>query len=434
MRIDPREREFLAQFLGVAVVRLDVDRALEEERFVQTVELLLDGLGRALGGCDLIADDCLSRLPDLQQNPPTLSRLELVRWKPAFFQSGTACRTGPFTVIPGTEGAESPFFSPDGRWIAYFASGEIRKVPLTGGPSVRVSETPAVFGASWGDDGRIVFAHQAGGLWEVPAAGGGAPRTLTAVNSERGELSHRLPHVLPGGDAILFTITKNRFPRWDQTQIAVYSRRTGASSVLVDGGADARYVSTGHLVYVREGVLFAAPFDLQRIELTGGPVGVVTDVMQAAYFRGQNADTGAAQFAVSTTGTLVYLPGGTLRPPERSVISVDRSGRLEPLAIAPRAFVTLRLSPDGRQIALSTFGRDRDIWVYARKRGTLNRLSVPGRNGVPIWTRDGERITYAAGTSGPDNLEWVRADGGGSSVRTGKHLTNNAVLDISPDW
>jgi serine/threonine-protein kinase len=316
--------------------------------------------------------------------------------------------------IPGTDGAESPFFSPDGRWVAYWVGGEIRKVPLTGEPAVRVSEAPQVFGASWGDDDRIVFSRAAGGLWEVPAAGG-TPQALTVVNSERGELSHRLPHVLPGGDAILFTSTKHRFPRWDQTLISVYSRRTGVSKVLVEGGADARYVSTGHLVYVMEGVLFAAPFDLQRLEITGGPIGVVPDVMQAAYFRGQNADTGAAQFTISTTGTLVYLPGGIFRPAERSVVWVDRTGRSEPLPIAPRAFVTLRLSPDGQQIALSTFGRERDIWVYAPQRGTLSKLAAPGRNGVPIWTRNGERITYAAGTSGPDKLQWVRADSGGSS-------------------
>jgi serine/threonine-protein kinase len=279
---------------------------------------------------------------------------------------------------------------------------------------VRVSEAPPVFGASWGRDDRIVFSRAAGGLWEVPAAGG-APWALTVVSSERGELSHRLPHVLPGGDAILFTSTKNRFPRWDQTLISVYSRRSGASKVLVEGGADARYVSTGHLVYVKEGALFVAPFDLQRLELTGGPIGVVADVMQAAYFRGQNADTGAAQFTISETGTLVYLPGGIVRPSERSVVWVDRSGRSEPLPIAPRAFVTLRLSPDGQQIALSTFGRDRDIWVYSPKHRTFSKLTAPGRNGVPIWTRNVERITYAAGTGGPDNLQWIRADSGGSS-------------------
>ena len=314
--------------------------------------------------------------------------------------------------ILGTDGAEGPFFSPDGQWVGYWADGKIRKAPLSGGPPVPVTEAALAFGASWSDDDRIVFSGGAG-LLEVPASGG-TTTSLTVLDEAQGELSHRLPHVLPGGDAVLFTVTKNRFPRWDETQIAVYSRRTGVSKVLVDGGADARYASTGHLVYVREGLLLAAPFDPRRLELTGGPVGLASDVMQAAYFRTQRDDAGAAQFTISATGTLVYVQGGTTPSVERTVVRVDRTGRSETLPLAPRPFVTLRLSPDGEQIALSTFGRDRDIWVYAPRRNTVSRLSVPGRNGVPIWTPDGQRLTYATGTSGRDGIYSVRADSIGS--------------------
>ena len=178
-----------------------------------------------------------------------------------------------------------------------------------------MAEAAFAFGASWGDDDRIVFSAGAG-LLEVPA-GGGTATALTVLDEAQGELSHRLPHVLPGGDAVLFTITRTRFPRWDETQIAVYSRRTRASKVLVNGGADARYTSSGHLVYVREGLLLAAPFDFQTLEFTGDPVGLEGDVMQAAYFRGQRGDAGAGQFAISGTGTLVYLQGGTTPPAER---------------------------------------------------------------------------------------------------------------------
>jgi serine/threonine protein kinase len=313
--------------------------------------------------------------------------------------------------MEGTAGAESPFFSPNGQWIGYWADGKFFKAPLSGGLPVPVTEAPFAFGASWGDDDRIVFSAGAG-LLEVPS-GGGTATALTRLDDVQGELSHRLPHVLPGGDAVLFTITKTRFPRWDETQIAVYSRRTRASKVLVNGGADARYTSSGHLVYVREGLLLAAPFDLQTLEFTGGPVGLEGDVMQAAYFRGQRGDAGAGQFAISGTGTLVYLQGGTTPPAERSVVRIDRLGRSETLPLAPRPFATLRLSPDGEQIALSTFGRERSVWVYAPKRNTFSRLSAPGRTGVPIWTPDGERITYAGATSGPDRLHSMRTDNTG---------------------
>jgi len=334
------------------------------------------------------------------------------------------------TVIAGTEDAIAPFFSPNGEWVGYSVGSEMRKLPLAGGPSVHVADTMVgrVFGASWGDDDRIVFARSSGGLWEV-AASGGTPTEIVAPDQSRGEVSYRLPHVLPGGDAILFTVTRQRFPRWDQTQIRVYSRRVRRVKPLIDGGADARYVSSGHLVYAREGVLLAAPFDVRRLEVTGGPVGVIADVMQAAYDRASMEDTGLAQFAIASTGTLVYLPGGVFAPAERSVVRIDRTGRSETLPITPRAFATLRLSPDGGQIALNTFGRDRDIWLYSLARGTLTRLPLPGRLNVPIWSRDGHWITYASSAGGPDNLYRAPADGSGSPeqlIASGHNLVAGA--------
>jgi eukaryotic-like serine/threonine-protein kinase len=329
------------------------------------------------------------------------------------------------TVIPGTQAAEAPFFSPDGRSVGYWANGEIRRVLLAGGVPVRVTATTAIYGASWAEDDRIVFARMTGGLLEVPA-GGGAPAILTEVHRDRGELSHRLPHVLPGGDAVLFTITTNRFPRWDQTQIAVHSRRTGESKVLIEGGADARYAPSGHLVYVREGVLLAAPFEVRNLAVRGGAVALEADVMQAAYFRMADDDTGAGQFAISAGGTLAYIAGSTTPPAERSIVMVDRRGRSQPLPLAPDGFVTLRLSPDERRIALGTFGREREIWLYTFADGGRTALSVPGRNGVPIWSPDGRRITYASGTSGPDALYWVRADSAGAPERL-VHSDQNLV-------
>ena len=318
------------------------------------------------------------------------------------------------TMIPGTDGGVSPFFSPDGQWIGYWAAAEMRKVPLRGGPPVLVLPTTQIFGASWGDDGRIVFARGAGGLLEVSSAGG-APRELTTTDSERGEVSHRLPHVLPGGEAVLFTVVHQRFPRWDEAQIWIHSRSTGTSKLLIDGGADARYVPSGHLLYVREGALLAAPFDLQRLEVTGGAVGIVPDVMQAAYVAGQPNDSGGMQVSVSRTGTLVYVAGGIHPSTEYSVMQLDRAGRGEPLPIPPQDFRTLRLSPQGERLALSTVGRDRSIWLYTFDRAAFSKLAAAGRSSTPVWTPDGERITFAGGASGPNNLRWIRADGGGAS-------------------
>ena len=328
-------------------------------------------------------------------------------------------------AIPGTEDAVGPFFSPDGQSIAYWASGQIRRVPLAGGPSVPIAAAPQLFGATWGEGDRIVFAGSNGGLLEVLASGG-SPAALTSPSTERGEFSHRLPHALPGGESILFTATRSRFARWDEAQVWLYSRGTSAAKLLIDGGADARYISSGHLLYVREGALLAVPFDLERLEVTGGAVGVVPDVMQAAYMAGLPNETGVMQVSVSTTGTLVYLPGGTQKPTEYEVHALDRNGQGKPLPIPALDFRTLRISPDGTSMVLATVGRDRGLWLYGFERGTFGRLTSAGPSLGPIWTRDGQRISYAIGTPG-DTLHSTRADG-----RAPSELLMKSPLNLMP--
>jgi serine/threonine-protein kinase len=330
------------------------------------------------------------------------------------------------TPIPGTDGAAGPFFSPDGRWIGYWSAGALRKVPVDGGPSIQIATTPLPFGVSWGDDDRIVFAGAASGLFEVSAAGG-TPSEIVKPDAALGEVSYRLPHVLPGNDGVLFTVTRNRFPRWDQTEIFVYSRSSERAKPVLVGGADARYVDTGHLLFVRESVLLAAPFDRRDLRITAAPIGVVGDVMQAAYARGQNADSGAAQFSVSATGTFAYLKGGVVDVEERSLVRVDRAGREESFTIGARPFTTLRLSPDGKQLALGTSGRDRDIWLLSLERQTLTKLAVAGRHSVPIWTPDGQWLTYASSPTGLDQIYRVRADGSVAAPERLVASTNNLV-------
>jgi serine/threonine-protein kinase len=316
-------------------------------------------------------------------------------------------------AIAGTANAVSPFFSPDGQWVGYWAGGQIMKVPLNGGPAIPVLKMPEVFGATWDEQERIVFARGAGGLLEVPSSGGAATE-LTTPNRDAGEVSHRLPHALPGADGLLFTVIKHSFPRWDEGEVWLYSRASRTAKRLLEGGADARYVASGHLVYVREGVLLAVPFDLTRLEVTGGPVGVLPDVMQAAYMGGGRAETGVAQAEISANGTLVFIDGGVSPSRENDVVQVDRSGRATALSITPQDYRAVRLSPDGERLALSTLGRDRGIWIYTFARDTLSLLAGAGRAIAPVWTRDGERIVYSGGNSGPDGLFSIRADGGGS--------------------
>ncbi len=318
------------------------------------------------------------------------------------------------TPIAGTDGGTVPFFSSDGQSLGYWAGGELRKVSLGGGVPVTLCKVPEVFGASWGSDGRIVFARGTGGLWQV-SADGGMPQPFTSLDSTQGEVSHRLPHVLPGGDAVVFTVTRNRFPRWNETQLAVYSPRTRKRSVLIEGGADARYVASGHLVYAREGVLMAAPFDLTRLEVTGGSVGVLSDLMQAAYVNSSAADSGAAQFTLSQTGTLAYIPGGVFPEAQNQIVLVDRTGRAEPLPNSTGPFQQPRLSPDGKRFAVHSSGRDQDVWVGDIVRRTFTRLTTEGRNASPVWAPDGTRIVYRSAIRGADGLFWRPADGSGKA-------------------
>lgn len=211
---------------------------------------------------------------------------------------------------------------------------------------------------------------------------------------------------------MLFTITRNRFPRWDETEVAVYSRRTGTSTVVITGGADARYVPTGHIIYARQGVLMAAPFDLTRLAVTGAAVGVMPNLMQAAYHGGASSDSGAAQLSIADTGAAAYVPGGTFPAAQRSLVLVDRSGRVEPLKAPAGFYLQVRLSPDGQRLATATTGRNQDVWVGELSRGTFTRLTTVGRNAGPVWTPDGKRIVYRSAQAGPDNLFWQPADGG----------------------
>ena len=308
------------------------------------------------------------------------------------------------TVVAGTDGAESLFSSPDGEWLGFWAGGELRKVPIGGGPVVKLCDLDSPpYGASWGSDNTVVFGMQNGGLLQV-SADGRTPEELTTLDTEKGEVSHRLPAWLPGGEALLFTVRKRTRGSWEDAQIVVQSLRTGERKVLIENGADARYAPSGHLVFARLGTLMAASFDLARLEVTGSPVGVIDGVLQAANLRGSNHDTGATQFSFSENGLLTYLPGGIFPGEEESLVWVDRKGRVEPLAALKRPYGQPRLSPDGRQVAVVS---EEDIWLYDITRDTLTRLTVEGHNLFPSWTPDGARVTFGSITSGGvRNLFW----------------------------
>ncbi len=310
--------------------------------------------------------------------------------------------------------ASVPFFSPDGAWVGFYDTDDttIKRVAVTGGPALTISEVGAgrMTGATWGEDGTIIFGIvTSSGLWQVPA-GGGTPEPLTTLDESQNESSHQWPELLPGGEAVLFPIRRAGEDA-DAAQIAVRHLGTGERRVLVSGGSYPKYVPTGHLVYAFAGTLRAVPFDLDQLTVTGNPVGVLEGVFTKV--------SGAADVAVAQDGSLVYATGVESGVVPSNLALVDRNGQIERLTAPPATYRSPRLSPDGSRLAVGTQGEDQsDIWVYDLSGDTqIRQLTQGGQNFSPIWTRDGERVTFVSDRDGGTDIYWQSADGRGVAER-----------------
>jgi eukaryotic-like serine/threonine-protein kinase len=322
--------------------------------------------------------------------------------------------------IPGTEGANGPFFSPDGQWLGFFAGGKLKKISVSGVAALTLSDASITDGASWGSQGTIIFGnYPEGPLLQVSDAGG-TPQPLTHL--EKGETSHRWPEFLPGGKAVLFA-AGTEGSNWNNAQIAVQLVGTGERRNLVQGGMYPHYAPSGHLVYMQGGTLMAAPFDPQRLTTTGAAVPVVEGVLQYTAF-------GNAQYSFSATGSLVYVMGSVESALTR-LVWVNRKGAEQALATPARAYQIPRLSPDGRRIALTIEEQETQVWLYDLPRETLTRLTFEGkRNNAPVWTPDGKRIAFISNREGPRNIFWQLADGSGGLER----LTTSKYVHVPGSW
>jgi eukaryotic-like serine/threonine-protein kinase len=325
--------------------------------------------------------------------------------------------------ISDTEGAINPFFSPDGKWVGFFAGGTLKKVSVSGGAALALGDAANPRGASWGSHGMIAFEVQNSTvLQQVPDAGG-TPQPLT--HFQKGEVSHRWPEFLPDGKAVLFSAGPNALI-FTNAQAAVQSLGTGEHRNLVQGGMNPRYSPSGHLVYAQGGSLMAVPFDPQRLAVTGTAVPVVEGVLESAV-------TGAAQYGISATGSLVYVPGG-VQATQLRLMWVSRNGAEQPLAAPVRAYQFPRLSPDGRRVAVSIGEQEVQVWLYDLSRETLTRLTFEGNtNTGPSWTPDGKRIAFGSSKEGPFNIFWQLADGSGGLERLTTSEFTHAPMSWSPD-
>ena len=333
------------------------------------------------------------------------------------------------TIIPGTEGASYPTFSPNGLGIAFVQrSGTgivLKKIPIAGGPAQPLATSREMRNANWTNDGRIMWAGQDGTLVSVPTAGGDA----TVLFKADGNLTTSAQQLLPGpGNSVLLTLTEGR--SLVNAEIVVVKLGTGEKKTVQANATVGRLLPSGHLVFVRGGALWAAPFDSDRLEVVGTAVPVVQGVRVEL--------GGNVQFDVADDGTLAYVPG-TVQGSDRSLAFVGRDGaQPEALKIPARDYRTVALSPDQTRVAAQIGeGDDADVWVAEIARGTLTRVTrEPGFDGSPMWGQDGKSIVFASRRDGRWTLQSRAADGTGDTtlITTFDASVTNAVpYSWSPD-
>jgi Tol biopolymer transport system component/DNA-binding winged helix-turn-helix (wHTH) protein len=308
--------------------------------------------------------------------------------------------------LHGTEGAVNPFFSPDGFWVGFASDQRLRRISITGGAPQTVCQLEGeIRGATWGRDDHIVFAPgAASGLWRV-AAFGGTPQPLTSLAFDAGERTHRWPHVLPDGKGVLFTIGSEGASSFDEGSLAV-TEPDGKHRVVLYHGCDARYAPSGHLIYARRSALLKTPFDLETLLARGSGRAVLSGVATAA--------TGAARFALSNNGTLVFVTGET-QTLRRSLVLVSQHGELASSILTGESLEEPRLSPDGRRIVMGLRGRHTNLWLYDFLQAPMLRLTFEGDNFAAIWGPDAQTVTFSSNRAGACDLYILRPEAGASA-------------------
>jgi serine/threonine-protein kinase len=326
--------------------------------------------------------------------------------------------------ITGTEDGQSPFISPDGRWIGFAAGGKLMKVEAGGGRPIQLAGAQGAGGATWLADNTIVFAPiYSEGLFRV-SADGGEPQRLTTPDHAGGELGHWWPQPLPGERKVVFTAFRTPV---DRSRVGVLDLASREVRWVVDGGFFGRYLPTGHLLFARGQRLFAIPFDPATATARGTASAVLDDLLMEQV-------GGNATLAVSSRGTLAYVTDSLGNPP-RELAWLDRSGRAAPAVAEHRRFLSVDLAPDDRRAALTIQGDSTDLWILAFERGMLSRLTAGEKTEFdPVWTAGGDELVYVV-DSPPFELHRIRADQPDSGRPLWKERARLDTLGtaISPD-
>jgi len=330
------------------------------------------------------------------------------------------------TQLSAIEGL-NPFFSPDGEWIGYFAgvSANVMRVPVTGGtPSLITAGEARALGGSWAPDGTIVFATTEG-LYRVESTGG-EPELLAAPDPAAGELYFAWPEVLPGGEAVLFTIAPAEDPSDRTSAIAALDLESLQRTILLRGGSGPKYSTTGHLLYTSGGELFSVPFDPVSVTITGEPRGTSVEDIQLARGTGP-------EFDLSDNGTLVYVPDALARTRGLTLAWMGKDGSFEPIDVPARAYGYLRVSPDGSKVAVDIGGTSRDVHVLDLARLVLTRVTdSPREDFFAEWSFDGERLYFSSDREGVFDIYVQAADGSGSASKVVGSPIPSMLMDVLP--
>ena len=318
----------------------------------------------------------------------------------------------------------NPVFSPDGKSIAYFdgLDGALRRIAVTGGVPVTICPTGNPAGMSWDNNGIVLGDSSRRGIVRV-SPNGGNPELLV---SEKNDEHLGYPQILPGGRELMFTAGKG--VNWDTARIVAQNLKSGARTTLIAAGSAARYVPTGHIVYALGGVLHAAPFDLDRLEVTGASVPIVEGVLR-------DRATGVAQFVFSDSGSLLYVPG-SLDSRQRLLAIVDDNGAVQRLKLPPAGYMFPRVTHDGKRLAyMLDDGQEPQIWVYDLSEANApRRLTFQGSNRYPVWSADDQRVAFQSDSEGDLGIFWKHADGTGTAERLTARGPGRYVPDsFSPD-
>ncbi|MBK7189648.1 MAG: protein kinase [bacterium] len=324
--------------------------------------------------------------------------------------------------VAGTDGGATPFFSPDGRSLAFTQAGRLKKVALDGGSPIDLCASEWGGGA-WLADGRIVLTRSYAGGLDVVDAGGGPVKPLTEPDPASGELGHWWPQVLPGGEWIVYTSWNTPI---EKARIMAFSLRSGERRLLVEGGSHGLWLPTGHLTWVRDLKLMAAPFDLEKLKITGTPEPLLEDIYL-------NSSDGYSNLAVGSDGTLVYAPSSVMEYPVELVWS-DRAGHVSPTGLPVGRYTSPRLSPDGRTLAVALKEQgNTDIWLHNLQRGTRTRFTFsPTSDFNPVWSVDGRKVYYNG--EEPQYTIYSRpADGSAGPTLLLKEPVDTLPTSASPD-